>query len=226
MPWRELRPWFIQQWDQGQHIAIIGPSGQGKTTVAIDLLEARADERDGHVLILANKRRDPLLTKLGWPIVPDWDSVHYEHRVRRRVVIWPPYGRASSSAARNRKVFVEALDEVIEEGAWTVYLDEVTYFTETLNLRKLLDEYWNTARSSAVTVIGSSQGATWIPKAMTTNQSWVFCFKSRDEEVRKRVGEVAGDRRAYAPILGNLGQHEFLLVNTITGEGFVSKVGT
>lgn len=211
-------------WEPGQHVAIIGPTGSGKSVVAIDLLEGRAERRDAHVIILASKRRDRSLTKLGWPIIHSWPP-DYEHRVGRKVILWPPYGRAST-ARSNRKTFTDALDEILEEGGWTVYLDEAIYFTETLGLRSLLDEYWNTARSSGITVVASSQGVTWVPAAMMSQQQWVIIFGLRDEETRKRAAQIAGDRHRFDPAIAQLREHEFLLVRTRTGHGYISRVGT
>jgi energy-coupling factor transporter ATP-binding protein EcfA2 len=222
--WSRLRPDFLEHWPQGEHVAIIGPTGVGKSTLALDLLEARAAERDAHVVVLATKRRDPTLAKLGWPTIGRWPP-DYEHRVGKKVILWPPYGKASTARA-NRAVYEEALDEILEEGGWTVYLDEAIYFTETLGLRHMLDEYWNTARSSRVTVVASSQGTTWIPRAMITQQSWVFVFRPRNEEVMRDAATVAGGRDRFLPAIDALRAHEFVLAQTVSGEAYVSRVGT
>jgi hypothetical protein len=203
---------------------LVGPTRSGKSYVAVDLLEGRADRRGAHVIVFATKLRDRTLTELGWPIISAWPP-DYEHREQRRVILWPPYGQAST-ARKNRQVFVDALDGILAEGGWTVYLDEAIYFTETLGLRPLLDEYWNTAASSGITVLSSSQAVSWVPKASLTQQQWAIVFRSPNEETRRDVAVVAGDRRRFEPAIAALGEHEFLLVRTRTGEAYVSKVGT
>lgn len=229
MPWRHLRPELLESWDQGEHAAISGPTGTGKTHLAVDLLDGRADERDAHVCVFAEKRRDRLISRLhraGWPVIRSWDELRYEHRVRRRVILWPPYGRASSSQETKRATFVHALDEIMEEGSWTLFLDEVPYFVEQLNLRKALDEIWHGGRSNGITLVGASQGVSWIPVSMRTNHRWMVAFAPTDEEIQKRVAEVAGDRDRFRPILSRLGKREFLLVRMGTDEAYISKVGT
>ena len=207
--WSLLRPAFLNVWEAGQHLAVLGPTGSGKTVVSIDLLEGRAERRDAHVVVLGSKRRDAGLTELGWPIIR----------------AWPPYGKASTAKA-NKKVFTDALDEILEEGGWTVYLDEAIYFTEQLGLRSLLDEYWNTARSSGITVVASSQGVSWVPKAMFSQQQWLIVFRLPSEELRADAASLAGDRRRFEPAIAALHEHEFLLIRTRTGDAYISKVGT
>ena len=48
-PWSVLRRQFLRVHEQGEHIAVIGPTGQGKTTLAYDLLSGVADVRGGFV---------------------------------------------------------------------------------------------------------------------------------------------------------------------------------
>lgn len=226
--WSFLGPRFMRVWEQGQHMAIIGPTGQGKTTLAADLLEMRCRERSGNVVIIGTKQTDKMLSKLGrsgWKIIREWPPT-YEERTSRRIIFWPKYQRASTSAKANRGAYMEALDGILEEHNWTVYCDEVIYLTEQLRLRHLLDEYWNTGRSSGITLVASSQGATWVPRAMMTQQSWVCTFKMRDFQVVQRTAEIAGNKRLYIPYIESLRPHEFLLVEQATGDAYISKVGT
>lgn len=223
-PWSVLAPRFMNVWEQGQHVGVFGRTGTGKTTVAVQVLQDRYRRRDGHILALGTKLRDPVLTGLGWPIVREWPP-DYEHIQGRRIIFWPPYGSAYGDKKKNAAAFARALDWALQRGGWTVYLDEAIYFTETLRLRSILDEYWNTARSANVTLVATSQGVTWIPRAMRTQLSWIIVFQVRDEETRMDVARVAGDRELYGP-LSALRGHQFLLVSAESGEAYVSEVGT
>lgn len=223
--WSRLRWFFIDQWQPGEHLSVIGPTGSGKSYVAVDLLKARASRRNAHVLALATKRRDETMTDLGWPIITEWPPT-WDQREGRRLILWPPYGKASTDVARKKQIFTDALDAVLEEGGWTVYLDEAVYFTETLRMRPILDEYWNTARSAGITVVAASQGVSWVPRAALTQQQWLIAFRFSDEETLADVARVAGSRNRYRDVLGSLREFEFLLVRTRTGEAYISKVGT
>jgi energy-coupling factor transporter ATP-binding protein EcfA2 len=225
VPWSELRPAFLRAFRQGQHVAVIGPTGQGKTTLAIDLLDGFY-EMGGSDLIVANKPRDKLFSKLigaGWKRIRRWPP-DYAHRQARRLILWPDYGRASQ-AKRNRPVFEYAMDMALNEGGWFVYMDEVRYFIEQMGMRSLVDEYWNGARSSKVTLVAGSQGTTWINRTMIRQETWLFLFKPRSLEERKEYADAAGDRAVFDELAG-LRSHEFLLVHTPDGRRYISKVGT
>lgn len=225
LKWSRLRWLFIDAWAPGEHLSVIGPTGSGKSFVALDLVQARASRRDAHVLVLATKRRDQTMTDLGWPIITEWPP-SWDQRQGRRVILWPPYGRASEDVSRKRAVFMHALDEVLDEGGWTVYVDEAIYLTEQLKMRPILDEYWNTARSADVTVVAASQGVSWVPRAALTQQQWLIAFRFSDEDTLSDVARVAGSRARFRDVIADLGEYEFLLVHTRSGEAFISKVGT
>lgn len=225
VPWSVLGPEFHQHFEQGQHIAIIGPTGEGKTTFAVTLMDEFV-AAGGSGVILANKPKDPTLTKLlstGWRRIKTWPP-DYEQRVGRRVVVWPDYGRAST-AKRNRPIFEHALDGILSEGRWFVYIDETTYFIEQLGMRAVVDEYWNAARSSEVTMMAGAQRASWINRTMVTQESWLVAFKPRNLEDRDDIAKVAGDR-AVREELTQLRRHEFMLIETATQARYISKIGT
>lgn len=222
--WSRLRWYFIDAWQPGEHLSVIGPTGSGKSYLSVDVLQARASRRGAHVLALATKRRDETLTELGWPIIETWPPT-WDQREGRRIILWPPYGSASDPGPR-RRVFTDALEAVLQEGGWTVYLDEAVYFTETLRMRPILDEYWNTARSAGITVVASAQGVSWVPRASLTQQQWLAAFRFSNEDTVNDVARVAGSRARFAPVIAGLREHEFLLVRTRTGESYISKVGT
>lgn len=223
VPWDALRTDFLEKFEPGQHLAVIGPTGSGKTTFAVNILEAFFDLGASEVM-LANKGRDPLLRHLesgGWARISAWPP-NFEERQKRKILLWPPYGRASQAKA-NAHIFVNALDYILMEGGWVVYIDEVRYFIEQLGMRSLVDEYWNGARSADITVVAGSQGTTWINKTMIRQESWLILFKPRSIDESKEYADAAGDRDVAAD-LDALGPHEFLMIHTPDGRRYRSSL--
>src|SRR5215471_7435759 len=70
-------------WNQGEHVTLIGPTGLGKTTLALSILHRRR-----FVVVVACKPQDPLISdlkKAGYYISREWPvPSHVE-----RVVFWP-----------------------------------------------------------------------------------------------------------------------------------------
>lgn len=89
LPWDEfLAGRFV--WNQGEHVTLIGPTGSGKTTLALALLPMRR-----YVLAFGTKPKDRTLDTLvrqaGWKRVQTWEKMPRVIRGACRVVFWPKY---------------------------------------------------------------------------------------------------------------------------------------
>lgn len=226
--WEAAAPEFIECWDQGEHLIAMGKTGRGKTTFVNDVLTRRWEQREASVCSFVTKPQDKTssdLLDLGWSRLAKWPP-SYAERKDRRIILWPPYTKASSYARDVKPIFLEAIDEIMEEKRWTLYMDEAPYFVESLGLRKSMDELFNQARSSEITLVAGTQRPVWVSRSMVSQHCWVCCFRIGDMEDAKRAGEVMGDRTRYTPVILGLGPHEFMLVDTIGDNAIISQVGT
>lgn len=221
--WAEVSGEFVDKWDQGQHVAILGKTNSGKTTLALELCRLRIESRDAMCGVINTKARDQTLRRTGWPIVREWPP-SYAQMQTRHVIFWPAYSRPSTAKRTTTPRIVEILDEVMLAGGWTLFVDEMGYLVETLGLRTVLDEYWNGARSSGITLIAGTQRPAWLARSAVSQTDWTICFRINDLEDRKRAAEVLGNRDRYGPVIGQLRPHEFLLVRTITDMAVVCKL--
>src|SRR5438034_912004 len=57
VPWEWLYGYLRRRFRQGDHVAIIGPTGTGKTHLALEVAELRS-----YVIVVACKPDDPLIT--------------------------------------------------------------------------------------------------------------------------------------------------------------------
>lgn len=221
--WDEIQPELMRRWEQGQHMLIIGKTGSGKTTLALELLEDRVDERGAYVMALGTKPRDQTLRRIGWPIVRSWPPT-YAQRQTHHVIYWPPYSRPSTAKATSRPAVVKLLDELILEGGWSLFVDEMAYLVETLGLRQVLDEYWNGARASGVSLLAGTQRPAWISRSAVSQGDWAACFRINDLEDRKRAADVLGDRDRYMKVIGGLRGHQFVLVRLTTDAAVITEL--
>src|SRR5207248_297525 len=65
--WDEFLEWFATVWKPGQHAALVGPTGMGKSTFAVGILELRK-----YVLALDPKGGDETLETAGYERLTDW----------------------------------------------------------------------------------------------------------------------------------------------------------
>jgi len=225
VPWAEVWPEFVAGWDQGEHVVILGITGSGKTHLALDILEKRVRYRQAFVMALGTKARDKTLRDTGWPIVRRWPPT-WAQRQTHHIIFWPPYSKPSLAKATTTPILTEMLDEIMLEGGWTLFVDEMAYLVESLGQRHVLDEYWNGARSSGVSLIAGTQRPTWLARSAVSQVGWVACFRINDLDDRLRAGEIMGDRRRYAELIGTLSRerHEFLLVRTLTDRCVITSV--
>lgn len=233
VPWAELRPEFLEEWKIGdgetEHLIAVGRTGTGKSSLLQDVVVGRLQTvAKSRAIIVANKPKDPTLSRFisrhRIRRVTKWKDVTYEDRTKRLIVLWPEYGTASTTVQKNKAIFREVLDEILKEGNWTILLDDLWYWMQKLNLGEVIDEYWNAARSSDVSVAAGSTRPVWISRSATSQHSWAVGFHIEDDEDRMRMGEVMGNRRQTLPVLDRLQGHDFLLKQTSTGLMYVSNL--
>jgi energy-coupling factor transporter ATP-binding protein EcfA2 len=234
VPWERLAKIFARTHKQGEHIAIVGQTGSGKSVLGLSLCQIIGkrkgkDGRPSRVVVFATKPRDDTVTAIGWPTVKKWPpSYGQEH-----CVIWPKGGDPETMAQRQRAVFRPLMRVIFHEGGQTLYIDEASYFEENLpnglGLAPTMNQYWTSARSLKLTLIAGTQRPRHVTRSMWSEPSWLFVFAPDDEDDLRRVAEMSGARRQVLEVAPELGGHEFLCIHRPRGgtkKLYVSKVGT
>lgn len=201
-------------WQQGEHIGLIGPTGQGKTTLSLQLLPWRR-----FVVVLATKPRDKVLQELrrnkGYVKMESWKN--YSPTMYPRRMVWPN-ARDLHSDQRQKEAFSEALEAIYHEGSWTVYFDEMWYIGKHLKMEHAVKTYLLQARSLDISVVAASQRPAWIPLELYDQATHLFFFRENDERNLRRIsgiGFLNSDIIQYH--VARLDDHEILYVNTRSG---------
>lgn len=220
IPWEQFYPTFKPR--QGEHITLLGPTGSGKTTLALQIVNKRE-----HVVTFGCKPRDKTLDNLikqGWKRSAIW-PVPYRYK---KVVLWPP-----ATSMRNRSTqaytFYNAMEDIYRRGGWALYVDEIQYLTDStkqagLGLSGPVQMLLQQGRAMGVTLIGGSQRPRHIPLAFYSQATHLFLWKNADENDLKRLDEIGGfPRGLVADIVRRLNPHEVLYVDKRTSSMVVTK---
>lgn len=220
-------PWdqFMQQWNwkQGQHVALIGPTGRGKTTLITHILSRR-----NYVVFFGTKRRDDTqdaLIRQGYRVTSDASMIHPD--IGSHWMLRPPFPKGASPAdIRNihRGVYASAIMHIFRQGGWTVVADEIRYLTDTLRLADGMELLWLQGRSLGITVVGGTQRPRHVPLEAYSQSYHLFFWQTPDKQDVARVAELTSiGREKIAEIVPNLTGHTVLYVNTVSGDMLTTK---
>lgn len=195
-------------WKQGEHIAIVGPTGSGKTTVAKDIVSIR-----GYAVMLAVKKFDDtieLFKKAGFKIIKKWPPDHLD----KHVILWVKPDNLEALASQREKLQA-ALEDIYISGGWCIYFDEAGYIAGHLGLSQQLSVLLNQGRSSYISIVC----AMTRPRSMTAripsetlNQCrHLLIFRYTDEREIKTISEIAGiPYRNMVQYQQELDKHDFI----------------
>lgn len=184
---REMR------WAQGDHVAVIGTTGSGKTELLLRLLEQRK-----YNIFLGTKKRDETqdrLRKVGYKTIPNAEQI--EPEIYHKLIVRPPFPKVSAAELDDlhREVFRETLMRAFRQENWTVTIDEAQYICEMLGLAREVRMLLIQGRSQGNTIVAGAQRPVWIPREIVDQASHIFFFKPTDMGDVKRMAEIAGQHR-------------------------------
>jgi len=225
LPWAEWWPQFAAEYrvepGSADHVTIIGPTGTGKTTLAMQIATLRK-----YVVVLGCKPEDDQLARLagrgGY-----WRTASGElpsPAMHPRVLVWPPYDGIADEPNQGRQ-FATVLDQAFSAGGWHVVAEEAPHLVD-LGLARRLRTHLRMGRSMASGLILCAQRPRGLPYEAISGAQHLIIFGSNDVEDLKRLGGMNGaDPWSVRDTVARLGRrYHFLHVNTRTGMLRVSRM--
>lgn len=221
---------------QGDHVAIIGPTGTGKTHIALELAELRDWK-----LFVACKPEDEIISELvgfGYHVVGKLDIPYVERPpgsgryvpAYSRVVFWPRLPQETLRRLRPEAILEAekrlqkpavggAIGYVRKNGRWCLILDEATWVCRDLNLQRDVDSALFQFRSLGASLILCGQRPSWMGRYALSMPTHLFIFQTAHKDDIKSLGDISGvNYESVIQTVPNLDhlRHEVLYVNTRT----------
>jgi hypothetical protein len=216
----------------GQHVALIAPTQDGKTTFGFQLLQVTA-KPNLPALVLVMKPRDPTpaawTRHLGYPEVPSWPPrkrYPWEPQVSGHT-LWPKHTFVVEVDNEHMSAeFAKALRWAYQRGNCIVFADEVYGLLAELDgLEDDLIALWSRGGGMGTGLWAATQrpagsAGHGVPGFMYSNSQHLFFGRDPDKRSRQRYGEIGGvDPKLVEAGVLSLRKFEFLHIDKGTADG-------
>jgi hypothetical protein len=192
-PWTSERVRLPPAWAPGAHWALIGPTGEGKSTHAVGILKLRK-----WVLALDPKGEDDTLQASGWQRIT---ALPPPRKMQNEIQDGKPMRLLVGGQARTdeqdialQKLMRDGITYSRHAGGWTLYVDEFELLSSQrmFHLGPNIERMLITARRDKTSVVTSFQAAAWVSKHATRQATYATMWPTRDRDMIKNVAQAMG----------------------------------
>jgi ABC-type dipeptide/oligopeptide/nickel transport system ATPase component len=181
-------------WKQGEHVAVVGDTGTGKTYLMARLAQLRS-----HVVVLRTKPDD-----IKFPgFVPRRAATALNNIHTERLLLTPDYHRQAYEGWWT-------LENVWQHGGWCVMIDELWYAEHELKLQQSVNRLLTQGRSKAITVVVGMQRPAQVSRFALSQVTHLFTFRTEGRDT-KTIAEATTPR--IAAHIDDIDGHDFVYFN-------------
>lgn len=168
-------------WNVGEHVAIIGTTGTGKTYLMSRLLSLRK-----YVAVVRTKADDIKFT--DYKRVKDASAL--DSLRDTRLLIEPEF-------SQQRNVVAETFAKVWSAGGWTLVVDELFYAIKVLRLQVGIEMLLTQGRSKRISIVTGMQRPVHVTRFALSEVSHVFTFRLEGRDA-KTISDMTSQEFAIA----------------------------
>ncbi len=182
--------WLPYRWEHGQHLALIGDTGSGKTAVASYILRAHE-----YTIALKSKADN---TRLPGQVIRKANGI--DNARFNRFILDPDY-------SEQREQFALVLEKAWRQGSWTIALDELYAIDNQLKLTWFVNRLLTQGRSANLSVLMGMQRPKMITRFALTQATHYIIFATDGDDAKTIVSETSPMLR---DVIGSLQRYEFV----------------
>lgn len=170
-------------WNPGEHVAIIGTTGTGKSYLMSQFVQLRK-----YVAIFQTKRDD--IKYKGFKRVPN-------HRALEKVKVTDASARFIVAPAYDdmQRAGLNLFAHVYQDGGWTLVVDESYFAHAILKLERPINMLMTQGRSKGISMVNGMQRPVHVSRFVLSECTHIFAFRLEQRDA-KTIGDVAGDHFA------------------------------
>ncbi len=212
---------FAECWDYeaGEHVTVLGPTGSGKTFLTQELIDHTAvPELPAVVLVM--KPRDATVTRWNktakFTVVRNWPPgvSPWKPKKPRGWILQPRHSfDPDRDEEQHRIIFRRAILDSYRKGNRILFADELFSLCKELGLEKELVTIWSKGRSMGCGLWGGTQKPTHVPLWAYSMAEHLFLANDPDKRARDRFGEIGGvDPKLVERVVLSLEKYEWLYI--------------